>query len=193
MQTVKSESAKESINPSKPRHQVETESSDQHHMYVYSHQDYEPGEQKDRLFSGDSFDHNLRFGARTQAFADGRNVKQALVNLPLRNLERRTTYDTRLLDNFREKHTSQIGAQLDPNKETRFVGPDHTYGLLNQGDNLNSGDVLHGRIGDRVLKGKEKERAHVTVARSHFARYNYSRFKTLVDAFKFYDRDRDGL
>lgn len=187
VKSVKSESAKESINPSKLRYQVELESSDKHDMYVYSHQDYEPGEQKDRQFT-QAFDRNTRFGAKTDAYYDGRNVKNSLINLPLRNLDKRAQFDTRLLDNFREKHTSQVGEQLDPNKDTRFLGPDHTFGLLNREDNLNAGDVLHNRTSDRVLKGKEKERTHVAVARNHLARYNYSKFKTLADAFKFYDQ-----
>jgi hypothetical protein len=183
--SVKSESAKESISPSKPRHQVELETSDKHSMYVLSHKSYEPGEQVDRVFS---FERNARFGAKTEAHNDGRHVKEALVHLPQRNIEKRTLFDTKVMDDFREKHTSQVGLKLDPNRETRFLGEDHTFGLLNQGDNMNSGDVMHNRSEGRFLKGKEKERAYVATVRTHLARFNYSKFKTLVDAFKFYDK-----
>jgi hypothetical protein len=187
MKTVKSESAKESISPSKPRHQVELETSDKHSIYVLSHKSYEPGEQVERSFTN-SFDREKRFGAQTEAHNDGRHVKEALVHLPLRNMERRTLFDTKAMDDFREKHTSQVGQKLDPKKDTRFLGEDHTFGLLNQGDNANSGDVLHNRSESRFLKGKEKERAHIATVRTHLARFNYTKFKTVVDAFKFYDK-----
>jgi hypothetical protein len=190
--TVKSESAKESVNPERPRYQVEIYASDKHEMYVYSHHDYEPGEQRERNFSN-SFDRHKRFGVRTKAHNDGRNAKLSLINLPLQTLERRTHYDTKLLQKFRDKYTSQIGVPLDPNKDTRFVSEDHVYGLMNRSDNLNAGDVFHNRSEDKVLKGKEKIRSNVACLRSHLARFNYSRFKSLTDAFKFYDRNRDGF
>jgi hypothetical protein len=188
--SLKSESAKESINPSKLRYEVELEASDKHSMYVFSHKNYEPGEQATRVF-GKSFDREKRFGARTDAYNDGRKVKESLVHLPSQNMERRTLFDTKVVEDFRDKHTSQVGLRLDPNRETRAIGDDHTFGLLNQGDNMNSADVLHNRTENRFLKGKEKERAFVATARCHLARFNYSKFKTLVDAFKFYDKVRD--
>lgn len=68
------------------------------------------------------------------------------------------------------------------------MGPDHIFGLSNNTDLYDAGDVIHGRSDDKVLKGKERERAYVSVLRAHLCRYNYVKFKTLVDAFKFYDK-----
>lgn len=181
------ESAKEIINPNKPRHQVELETSDKHEMYVFSHKDYEPGEQKDRVFS-DTFDRYKRFGVDTKANYDGKMTKESLNWLPLRALDKRAQFDALPLDEFREKHTSQVGKSLDPNKETRFLGPDHVFGLNNQTDSYTAGDVIHGRPEEKKLKGRDKERAYLVSIRSHLARYNYLKFKNLIDAFKFYDK-----
>jgi hypothetical protein len=183
----KGESAKECVNPDKPRHLVELETSNKHDMYVYSHKDYEPGEQKDRLFT-DTFDRYKRFGVATKANYDGKLTKEAFNWLPTKAIERRTQSDRKLLDDFREKHTHQLGQSLDPNKETRFLGPDHVFGLTNQADVYTAGDIIHGRPDEKTLKGKDQERAYTVSIRSHIARYNYLKFKTLIDAFKFYDK-----
>ncbi len=79
------------------------------------------------------------------------------------------------------------------NKETRFLGPDHTFGRLNTSEPFGAGDVLHDRCLNNTLKGKERERAFVASARSFLSSYNYTKFKTLVDAFKFYDKDKDSF
>lgn len=137
------DSAKECINPNKARHQVELESSDKHDMYVYSHKDYEPGEQTDRVYS-ETFDRYKRFGEKTITRYDGKYTRDSLTWLPLKTTNTRN--DTKLLDGFREKHTSQVGLPLDPNKETRHIGPDHVFGLTNQTDVYTAGDVIHYRL-----------------------------------------------
>lgn len=109
----KSDSVKECVNPDKPRHIVELESSNKHDMYVFSHKDYEPGEQRNRLFS-ETFDKYKRFGHKTNAVNDGGLTKEALNWLPIKLLEKRAQSDSSLLDDFREKHSHQIGKQIDP-------------------------------------------------------------------------------
>jgi hypothetical protein len=111
--STKCDSAKECVSPDKPRHIVELETSNNHDMYVYSHKDFEPGEQKNRLFTK-PFDNNERFGVKSQQSSDGRFTKQALIWLPTSNLDKRIQSDSTILDNFREKHNSQIGKPLDP-------------------------------------------------------------------------------
>ena len=111
--SLKSDSAKECINPDKKKHIVELESSDKHDMYVFSHKDYEPGEQKNRVFVK-PYDTNSRFGVKTLANHNGILTKKCLDWLPTKSLEKRTQTDSKVLDNFRENHTSQIGHKIDP-------------------------------------------------------------------------------
>mgnify|MGYP001810552883 CR=1 FL=1 len=77
---------------------------------------------------------------------------------------------------------------LFSNKDTRFIGPDHIFGLTNTSDHFGAGDIIHGREAERTLKGKEKQRAYIASIRAHLARFNYIKFETLSDAFKFYDK-----
>ena len=105
--------AKECINPDKSRAITEAESSDKHDYYVFSHADYEPGEQKDRQFKK-PYDKDYRFGVKTNAFHDGRMTKEAVAWLPQTLLDRRNQSDSKLLDDFREKFIPQVGKPLDP-------------------------------------------------------------------------------
>ena len=55
-------------------------------------------------------------------------------------------------------------------------------------EQFGAADVVHGRTPNKTLKGKERERAFIASLRSYLAGYNYTRFKNLVEAFKFYDK-----
>ena len=62
------------------------------------------------------------------------------------------------------------------------------FGLTNTADNYSVGDVIHSREESNILKGRDKERAYVASVRSHLARFNFVKFTTLAEAFKFYDK-----
>ena len=38
------------------------------------------------------------------------------------------------------------------------------------------------------MKGKDRERAYLATIRSNLARFNFTKFKNVVDAFNFYDK-----
>jgi hypothetical protein len=44
------------------------------------------------------------------------------------------------------------------------------------------------RTQDKILKGKERQRAFIASLRSHICGFNHTKFKTLVEAFKFFDK-----
>lgn len=47
---------------------------------------------------------------------------------------------------------------------------------------------MHGRNDEKILKGRERERAYIAALRSYLSGYNHTKFKTIVEAFKFYDK-----
>ncbi len=113
MQLKRDNNAKECLNPDKDRPTVELETTDKHDQYIISHKDYEPGERKSRKFK-EPFNDMNRFGKKTEAFYDGTMVKRSMSWLPQTLLERRNQVESKLLYEFREKHSSQIGKVLDP-------------------------------------------------------------------------------
>lgn len=46
---------------------------------------------------------------------------------------------------------------------------------------------------EKTMKGKDRERAYSVSIRNFLAKFNMVKFKTLVDAFKFYDKVSDKL
>lgn len=188
----RSETGKTCINPDKSRSTVEQETTDKHDWYVFSHSDYEPGERKNRQYSK-SFTVNHRFGLQTGAVDDGERAKESMQWLPQTLLDKRFQTDSKLLMDWRVRHNDQVGKPLDPNKETRFLGPDHTFGKCNMAETFGAGDVVHDRCLNNTLKGKERERAFLASVRSFLAGFNYTKFKTLIDAFRFYDRNKDSF
>lgn len=187
-----SENAKTCINPDKSRKEVELNATDKHDWYVFSHSDYEPGERKNRQYAK-PYNVDTRFGLQTGAVDDGKKAKESCLWLPQTLLEKRFEANSLLLDEFREKNTPQIGKTLDPNRDTRFLGADHTFGRLNTSEPFGAGDVLHDRCLVNTLKGKERDRAFLASARSFICGHNYTKYKTLVDAFKAYDKDKDSF
>jgi EF-hand domain-containing family member B len=187
MQSEKSTGAKECINPDKTRPIVEMEASSCHDNYVFSHKSYEPGEQKNSRFVAPFSASATTFGLKTPVYYDGRQTKKALDWLPITNQLRRFQSDASILDTFKEKHSDQIGKSLDPNKDTRYLGADHIFGITNRNDNYSAGDILHGRQSNNILKGKDKQRAFISSVRTHLSNFN-CKFPTLYDAFKFYDK-----
>jgi hypothetical protein len=105
--------ARECINPNKDRPTVELETTAKHDQYLISHNDYEPGEQKIRKFNP-PFNNQSCFGKRTEAAFDGSEIKRSMSWLPQTLLERRNQIDSKVLDDFKEKYSHQIGKTLDP-------------------------------------------------------------------------------
>ena len=61
-------------------------------------------------------------------------------------------------------------------KETRFLGPDHAFGLADNGEPYGAADVMLSRSPDKTLKGKERQRAFVASLRSHICGFNHTKF-----------------
>lgn len=113
IKNVPNDFAREVVNPNKTRDEVELETSYMHEMYCYSHADYEPGEQKNRRFLP-PFNKDVRYGHTNRVFHDGRLAKEAVNWLPQKLLDKRAQIESKQLDNFRERHSHQVGKPIDP-------------------------------------------------------------------------------
>lgn len=66
------------INPKKSSKEVEEESTQKHDQYVKSHEAYEPGEQRKRNYTYQSYDINKCYGVPTPHSNAGIHVNKAL-------------------------------------------------------------------------------------------------------------------
>ncbi|NXK23364.1 EFHB protein, partial [Arenaria interpres] len=190
---VQDVSAGELINPPKTFEEVDKDSREGHDLYVVSHNDYFVGEPKNRKYDSPNFSKFFVYGKETPHFEDGRNVSKSLNWLCDLESKKAAKIVSKRSDDFKEKFQPQLGKVLDPIAETMNVPPDHTFGMLLRPDECGVGDLLHCRAPCEFLRGKDRERAVLAAVRQSLKKANYENFDMLLEAFRHYDKNGDGM
>ena len=68
--------------------------------------------------------------------------------------------------------------------------PNHTFGVLLKPDKYGAGDLIHYRLPDEYLRGKDRISGVIAAMRQQLKKQNYHNFPTLLDAFRHYDKVR---
>ncbi|XP_067854869.1 EF-hand domain-containing family member B [Heptranchias perlo] len=189
---LKGISVGELVNPPKSREQVYKESQEGHPLYVVTHSDYNIGEQMDRKYDWSRHSKYSTFGVETPYFNDGRMTAKSLRWLPEMQLQKSAKIISKKVDDFREKTHHQLGKVFDPNADTRKIPPDHTFGVLLHPDEYGVGDLIYYRTPTTFLRGKDREKGIFTTVRQHLKKVNFHNFKSLLEAFRHYDKNGDG-
>ncbi|KFV82065.1 EF-hand domain-containing family member B, partial [Struthio camelus australis] len=190
---IRDVSGGELINPPKTFEEVDKEAREGHDLYVVSHGDYYVGEAINRKYDSPNFNRSCVFGKETPHFEDGRSVSRCLNWLLDVQLKKAAKIVSKRSDDFKEKFQPQLGKVLDPIAETMNVLPGHTFGMLLRPDEYGVGDLLHCRLPSEFLRGKDRERAIFTAVRQNLKKANYHNFDTLLEAFRHYDKNGDGM
>ncbi|XP_021244584.1 EF-hand domain-containing family member B [Numida meleagris] len=190
---IQDKSAGELINPPKTFEEVDKEAREGHDLYVVSYNDYYSGEAINRKYDSPNFNKSNVYGIETPHFEDGRNVSKSLNWLYDWQLKRAAKTVSKRMDDFKEKFQPQIGKVLDPIAETMNVPADHTFGMLLRPDECGVGDLLHCRAPSEFLRGKDRERAVLAAVRQSLKKVNYENFDMLLEAFRHYDKNGDGM
>ncbi|KAM6142957.1 LOW QUALITY PROTEIN: EF-hand domain-containing family member B [Phoenicopterus ruber ruber] len=185
-------SAGELINPPKTFEEVDKESREGHNLYLVSHNDYYAGEAINRKYDSPNFSKSFVYGIETPHFTDGRSVSKSL-NWLCDLQSKRAAKIVSKSDDFKEKFQPQLGKVLDPIAETMNVPPGHTFGMLLRPDGYGVGDLLHCRVPCEFLRGKDRERAVLAAVRQSLKKANYENFDMLLEAFRYYDKNGDGM
>ncbi|NXY70130.1 EFHB protein, partial [Glareola pratincola] len=186
-------SAGELINPPKTFEEVDKDSRKGHDLYIVSHNDYYVGEAIDRKYDSPNFSKSFVYGIETPHFKDGRSVSQSLNWLSDLESKRAAKIVSKRSDDFKEKFQPQLGKVLDPIAETMNVPPGHTFGMLLRPDEYGVGDLLHYCVPCEFLRGKDRERAVLAAIRQSLKKANYENFDMLLEAFRHYDKNGDGM
>lgn len=102
------------VNPRKNYAEVEAETNEFHDKYVFSHQDYFPGEKLTRSYTMPEFNPKSTFGKPTPHDNDGRQTRKTLKWAFNSQLEKGAKLESKRLEDFRERYQHQIGLPLDP-------------------------------------------------------------------------------
>ncbi|XP_051466188.1 EF-hand domain-containing family member B, partial [Apus apus] len=157
--------AGELINPPKTFEELDNEDREGHDLYVVSHNDYYAGEPINRKYDSRYFSKSSLYGLPTPHCNHGRNTAKCF----------------------------HWPCDLQSIRETKNVPPVHTFGMLVRRDEYGVGDLLHWWVPYEFLHGKGKEKAVLTTVRQSLKNANYNNFDILLEVFRHYDKNRDGM
>ncbi|XP_055512413.1 EF-hand domain-containing family member B [Leucoraja erinacea] len=189
---LKDITAGELINPPKTRQQINEESLKGHSLYRTTHNDYITGEQVDRKYDWSRINKDSAFGIETPYFSDGRMTAKSLHWLTEMQLKQSARIVSKKIDDFKEKTHPQVGKVLDPIADTRKVPPDHTFGALLHPDEYGVGDLIYNKTPTKFSRENDREKGTLTILRQHLKKINFQNFKSLLEAFRHYDKNGDG-
>ncbi|NXG40568.1 EFHB protein, partial [Psilopogon haemacephalus] len=168
-------SAGELINPPKTFEEVDKEAREGHDLYIVSHNDYYPvfstGEAINRKYDSPSFSKSFAYGIKTPHFKDGRGVSKSL----------------------KWPYELQPNILIGSVAETTNVASDHAFGTILRPDKCGVGDLLHFWVPCEILHGKGREIAVLAAVRQSLKKANYENFDMLLEAFRHYDKNGDGM
>ncbi|XP_069504984.1 EF-hand domain-containing family member B isoform X2 [Ambystoma mexicanum] len=191
-QLERGESVREVVNPSKTFREVNEDARVGHELYIITHNDYNPGELKDRKYNWSKYKRDSRFGVPTPHFNDGRLTRKTLNWIHDCQMKEAAKIVSKRLDDFNEKFQHQLGKVNDPIAETMNVLPDHTFGVLYRPEKYGVRELIHYTPPMDFQRGKERHRAVLAAVRQHLKKVNYQNFDSLLEAFRHYDKKGDG-
>ncbi|XP_069769318.1 EF-hand domain-containing family member B isoform X2 [Narcine bancroftii] len=189
---IKDITAGELVNPPKTRQQVYDESQSGHSLYIVTHNDYNVGEPVDRKYDWSRISKESTFGVETPFYNDGRMAAKSLHWLTEVQQQKSAKVISKKIDDFREKTHHQVGKGLDPIVDTLKIPSDHTFGVLLHPDEFGVGDLIYNRTPIKFCREKDRERGNLTAIRHHLKKTNFQNFKSLLEAFRHYDKNGDG-
>ncbi|XP_010014793.1 PREDICTED: EF-hand domain-containing family member B, partial [Nestor notabilis] len=161
----------ELINPPKTFEEVDKEAREGHDLYIVSHKDYYVGEAINRKYDSQNFSKSFVYGIKTPHFKDGRYVSKSL-----------------------NWHSApELNVLIDSIAETKTVPPDRTFGMSLCPYKYGVADLLHHGVPCEILHGKDRGRTLLTEVRQSLKKANYENFDMLLEAFRHYDKNGDGM
>ena len=203
--TYSNERAGEIINPNKSHAQIEYEYEEPRSMwdrwntwtstrlfsfrYLFSHKDFEPGEQLERRYENGEQIRYQKHGVPTPVYADGRHAREALI-------WSRSNHSTPIIspsvNEFEESRSDNAAIRTRRFLAQTGLSPDHRFGRATGTDRLSAGEIIHQRA-NVPAAFDEKSQAALAKLRAQLCSIHLTTFKTQLQAFQYYDTNRDGL
>ena len=206
--TRSEERAGEIINPNKSHAQIEYEYEQPRSMwdwlkpslrastavpslfrYLFSHKDFEPGEQLERHYENGDQIRYQKHGVPTPVYADGRHAREALIwsranhNTPVISTD---------VQEFEESHSDNAAIRTRRFLAQTGLSPDHRFGRVTGTDRLSAGEIIHQRANVPAVFD-EKSQAALAKLRAQLCSIHLTTFKTQLQAFQYYDANQDGF
>ncbi|CAF1548768.1 unnamed protein product [Rotaria magnacalcarata] len=184
-----SDRAGDVVNPKKSQAQIEYEFEQPRSMYLFSHKEFEPGEQLERHYQNGELIRKQTHGVPTPVYSDGRHARESLIWV-------RPNHSTTLVQKDVHEH-DESRSDNSAIRTRRFLAQtglpiDHRFGVTTSSDRLSAGEIIHQRANVPAVFD-EKSQAALAKLRSHLCTIHITTFKTQLQAFQYYDTNQDGF
>lgn len=156
--------------------------------YLFSHKEFEPGEQLERHYENGEKVRKQTHGVPTPVYADGRHARESLIwirpnhSMPI---------VTQSVNEFDESRCDNSAVRTRRFLAATGLPTDHRFGLATGSDRLSAGEIIHQRATVPAVFD-EKSQAALAKLRSQICSLHITTFKTQLQAFQYYDTNQDG-
>ncbi|CAF0810476.1 unnamed protein product [Rotaria sordida] len=187
--TRSSEKAGDLINPNKSQAQIEYEFEQPRSMYLFSHKEFEPGEQLERHYENGELIRYQTHGVPTPVYADGRHARESLIWIRPNHT---TPIVTQTVNEYDESRCDNAAIRTRRFLAETGLPVDHRFGVATGSDRLSAGEIIHQRANVPAVFD-EKSQAALAKLRSQLCSLHMTTFKTQLQAFQYYDTNQDGF
>jgi hypothetical protein len=156
---------------------------------VFSHKDYEAGEQLQRVYENAELIRNQTHGVPTPVYADGRHARESLTWIRPNHV---TPIVSQIVNEYDESRSDNAAVRTRRFLAETGLSTDHRFGLVSTSDRLSAGEIIHQRTNVPAALD-QKSLAALSKLRSQLCSLHMTTFKTQLQAFQYYDTNQDGF
>lgn len=157
--------------------------------YLFSHKEFEPGEQLERNYKNGDLIRQQKHGVPTPVYADGRHAREALI---WSRSNHAAPVVSQAVNEFDESRSDNAAIRTRRFLAQTGLPVDHRFGMPSSSDKLSAGEIIHQRA---IVPAQfdEKSQAAIAKLRAQLCSIHMTTFKTQLQAFQYYDTNADGL
>jgi len=157
--------------------------------YLFSHKEFEPGEQVERHYTNSELIRNQTHGMPTPVYADGRHARESLIWM---RSNHSTPIISQTVHEYEESRSDNAAIRTRRFLAETGLPVDYRFGVTTTSDRLSAGEIIHQRA-NVPAAFDEKSQAALAKLRSQLCSIHMTTFKTQLQAFQYYDTNQDGL
>jgi hypothetical protein len=157
--------------------------------YLFSHKEFEPGEQLERHYTNADTIRYQTHGVPTPVYSDGRHARESLI---WTRSNHTTPIVSQTVHEYDESRSDNAAIRTRRFLAETGLPVDYRFGVTTASDRLSAGEIIHQRA-NVPAAFDEKSQAALAKLRSQLCSIHMTTFKTQLQAFQYYDTNQDGL
>lgn len=157
--------------------------------YLFSHKEFEPGEQLERHYANGEAIRYQKHGVPTPVYADGRHARESLIWIRPNHT---TPVVSQTVHEYDESRSDNAAIRTRRFLTETGLPADYRFGVTTTADRLSAGEIIHQRA-NVPAAFDQKSQAALAKLRGQLCSIHMTTFKTQLQAFQYYDTNQDGF